>query len=95
MQFVSKRWSSALFLTLSACLVPNLAFGLAEDMGATDAPESSDATPAPLLPNASTLAPSGDAAQVSADDSYGVAKHKRKPHAKRAKRPRKHRKHSA
>jgi len=91
MQFVSKRWSSALYLTLSACLVPNLAFGLAE----LSAPESSDAPPAPLLPNASTFAPSGDVAQVSADDSYGVAKHKRKPHAKRAKRPRKHRKHSA
>ena len=96
---VSRRLSSALSVTLCACFVPNLAFGLSqasnvqpfedpsalhEDKDGTDAPEESDGPCSPIVPDASTLVGSEDVAQESTDTSAAIAKRKRKPHAKRA-----------
>jgi hypothetical protein len=108
MRFVARRLSSVLCVTLCACFVPNLAFGLGQasnlhqledpsglqaDQDDTDSPEDSDGPGSPLAPDASTLVGSEEAAQESTDTSAAVAKRKRKPHTKRAHKRRTKKRH--
>jgi hypothetical protein len=84
-----------LCLALCASFLPTSAFARSEALDDLhDEDEESEAPLVPWIPDASNLSPS-DGASASGDATTGIAKRKRRPHTKKARKRIRKRRHAA